>query len=154
MDAYKGHGLSIGAGLAILRVGFGLMLAFVHGWQKLADAARFLFEGHAWGFVGLVSSLGFPMPAFFAVCAALGESAGALCVACGFLTRASAAAVTITMVVAAYTSARTGTSIELACLYAIPFTAVAITGPGKFSLDSLLNRSRLLTRSKPGKKIT
>ena len=154
MDAHKSHGISIGTGLAILRVGFGLMLAFVHGWQKLADAARFLFAGHAWSFVGLVGGLGFPIPAFFAVCAALGESAGALCVACGFLTRASAAVVTMTMIVAAYTSARTGTSIELACLYAIPFTAIAITGPGRFSLDSLLSRSRLLARSRPEKRIT
>jgi putative oxidoreductase len=150
----KRHGVSMDTGLAFMRVGFGSILVFVHGWQKLADAGGFLFSGHAWGFVGLVRSLGFPIPAFFAICAALGESVGALCVACGFLTRISAAMVTITMIVAAYTSARTGTSVELAGLYAILFVAIGIMGPGRFSVDSLLSRSQPVARVPFKKRIT
>ncbi|HEX5234992.1 MAG TPA: DoxX family protein [Silvibacterium sp.] len=143
----ENRGFAIDAGIGSLRAVFGLILAFVHGWQKLGGAAGFLFAGHAWAFVGLVRSLGFPLPAFFAVCAALSESAGALCVACGLLTRISAALVTITMTVAAYTSLRTGAPIELSVLYGISFLAITITGPGRFSLDSLLWRAHPVSRS-------
>jgi putative oxidoreductase len=145
MNVENIQGFRLDSGLALLRIGFGLSLAFVHGWQKLGDAAIFFFEGHTWGFVGLVRSLGFPAPAFFALCAALGESLGGLCVACGLLTRISAGAVTMTMAVAVYASVRMGTPIEGASLYAIPFAAFILTGPGRFSLDHLLGTARPVT---------
>src|SRR5262249_14987582 len=87
---------------------------FLHGSQKLNDAAGFLFRQHEWGFVALVGSLGFPASAFFAVCGRSGVSVAALLVACR---RIAAAAVTTTMVVAVYASQRTGTLIGdmLAC---------------------------------------
>jgi len=132
---------ALAAGLLLLRIGAGIPLLFVHGWQKLADAGGFVFAGHPWGFVGLVNSLGFPFPAFFAVCAALGESVCALSAACGLFTRVTAAAVTTTMAVAMYCSFKSGTPVENAYLYAIPFAVLIVTGPGQFSSDELIQRA-------------
>jgi putative oxidoreductase len=129
------------AGLLFLRIGVGLPLSLVHGWQKLADAGGFIFAGHPWGFVGLVRSLGFPVPVFFAICAALGESVCALSVSCGLFTRVTAGAVTATMAVAMYGCFKSGTPVESAYLFAIPFAVLTVTGPGKFSLDRFIQRS-------------
>jgi putative oxidoreductase len=132
-------------GLLFLRIAVGLPMSLIHGREKLANAEGLLLAGHPWGFVGLVRSLGFPMPVFFAVCAALGESVCALSVSCGLFTRTTSAVVTMTMVVAIY-SVKVGTSVESAYLYAISFAALTLTGPGRFSLYQLIGRSRLFRK--------
>ena len=133
---------ALDVGLLVLRMGTGLSLSFVHGWAKLVDAFRFIFAGHDWGFIGLVHGLEFPAPAFFAVSAALGESVSAALVACGFCTRLASGSVVATMAVAVYCNLKMGTPLESACLYVNPFFTPGLTGPGKFSLDYLLRRTR------------
>jgi uncharacterized membrane protein YphA (DoxX/SURF4 family) len=76
----------------------------------------------------------------FAVCAALGESVCAFSVSCELFTRMMSAVVTATIVVAIYCSIKVGTAVESASLYAIPFAALTLTGPGQFSLDQLVER--------------
>lgn len=127
-------------GLLILRIGSGLSLAILHGLPKVGEFASFC-QGHPWGFVDLIRSMGFPFPAFFAVLATLGESLCAAFVACGVFTRAAATAVTLTMFIAMYTDVRTGTSIESAYLYAVPFVTIALTGPGTLAMDRLLKKN-------------
>jgi putative oxidoreductase len=86
--------------------------------------------------------MGFPLPAFFAICASLSESVGAALVACGLFTRLAAASVTFNMLVAVYADRLTGSSIESAFLYAIPFATLALTGPGTFSIDYLRGQEK------------
>lgn len=51
-------------GLLIFRLFIGLTMAFAHGWGKLPPP-QMLVDG--------LSSMGFPLPIFFAWCAALSE---------------------------------------------------------------------------------
>lgn len=128
-------------GLLLLRCGLGLCLVIVHGWSKLGHAVAFC-RGQNWELVQLVRSLGFPAPGFFAVCAALTESVGAVLVACGLCTRSAAATVAFNMMVATYADLKDGTSIESACLYGLPFFAISLAGPGTLSLDYLRKQFR------------
>jgi len=123
-------------GLLVLRCGVGLCLVIVHGWSKLVGAVAFC-RGRNWELVELVRGLGFPAPGFFAVCAALTESVGAVLVTCGLCTRLAAATITFNMLVAAYADLEHGTSIESAYLYGLPFFALILAGPGTLSLDFL-----------------
>src|SRR5690606_4006629 len=71
-------------GLAVLRVGTGLMLAFGHGQNKVWGEDRL---GPPAGFVEGVGELGFPAPLLFAWMAALAEFVGGILIAIGLLTR-------------------------------------------------------------------
>jgi len=51
-----------------------------------------------------------------------------------------AAVVTATMAVAMYCSFKSGTPVEDAYPFAIPFAVLTLTGPGKFSVDLLIQR--------------
>jgi len=134
------HGILSDVGLMTLRIGTGLCLLVLHGSSKLAEAVGY-FQGHDWDLVHLTRSLGFPAPAFFAVCAALSESVGAFLVACGLYSRLAAAAVAFNMLVAIHADLRAGSSIEDAYLYAVPLLTLLLTGPGALSLDHLLQRT-------------
>lgn len=124
--------------LLLLRAGIGLMLLGYHGWGKLQGAAAYLFIGAEWGMPRVVAADGLPFPAFFAVCAALAESVGALLLAVGWKTRYAAAVVTINMAVAVYHHMRTDWRVEFALLYLLPALLFVIMPPGRFSLDALL----------------
>lgn len=129
-------------GLLTLRLGIGLGLFWVHGRGKISSASSYVLSGQSWKFVGVVASIGFPAPGVFAVAAALAESAGALLLAAGLLTRAAGAAVAFNMAVAASLHLRGGQNPELAALYLLPAFALALTGPGRYSLDWLLKSAR------------
>src|SRR5688500_19525649 len=80
-------------GLLVLRAFAGLSLALAHGRTKLPPPEK-LVQG--------VESMGFPMPHFFAWCAALAEFGGGILLALGLLTRPAAAMILFTMGVAAF----------------------------------------------------
>jgi putative oxidoreductase len=128
-------------GLAILRIGLGLMLAFLHGKSKIWGAEGF---GPSDGFVAGVAKLGFPAPTFFAWCAALTEFLGALLLAVGLLTRPVALILAFNMAVAAF-----GTHLhdpfakkEAALMYLLPFLLFGFIGAGRFSVDHLIRGKR------------
>lgn len=125
-------------GLLILRLGVGVGLFALHGKGKLLAAADFVGGGTDWKFVEAVRSLGFPLPGFFAVAAALAESFASLMVAAGFFTRFHAAMAVSTMVVAMFSHFRAGQPAELAWLYFLTFLSLSLTGPGRYSVDALL----------------
>jgi len=133
--------------LFLLRAGIGVMLCVYHGWGKLMGAAAYLFRGADWAMPQFVAADGLPFPAFFAVCAALAESVGALLLAVGFKTRYAAAVVAMNMAVAVYHHARSDMKWEFALLYLLPVLLFVFVPPGRYSLDAVLGG-----RSGPKKK--
>ncbi|MBZ5538757.1 MAG: hypothetical protein LAO31_22655 [Acidobacteriia bacterium] len=113
----------IDVGLLALRIGLGFsfVLLFV---LIQADGARIfiLHPGRLWPLVGL--------------------SIAALLVVCGFLTELASALSVLSWAWALYSGLQAGDQWFVlpfrAALYVILFAALAITGPGKFSLDYVL----------------
>lgn len=143
--------------LLLLRL-LGLALAFEHGWGKVTALAT----GEGGRLIQGVATLGFPMPGLFAWAAALAEFAGGLAVGLGVGTRVGAAFAAFTMGVAAF---RRHHAIEqilaslgllavpeetlkgwgnpaLATAYFLVFTALALTGPGRFALERVVARRK------------
>lgn len=120
-------------GLLILRLGFGLSLAFAHGLGKLPPSE---------GFVGVTGELGFPAPLLFAWAAGLSEFVGGLFLAVGLFTRPAGLFVAITLGVAAFLQ-HAGDPFpdrELALAYFAVGLAFAFTGAGRYALDARIRR--------------
>ena len=128
-------------GLLILR-GAALLLLVVYGFDKftwLFPLVTGRVAWSSWGFAAQIGKLGFPFPIFPAVFVVLCESVGALLIALGLFTRIAAALVTLSMAGALYFSLHAGEAAwQLALLYALIFVTLALTGPGRFSVDRLL----------------
>jgi putative oxidoreductase len=148
-------------GLLLLR-SLGAYLALGHGWGKLVR----LSSGDAGRFVEAVAKLGFPLPEAFAWAAAAAEFAGGLLIALGLGTRIAASIAAISMAVAAFGQHRAFDHFlvylgqkqvpeatltawgnpELAFCYLVACLAVALAGPGRIAVDSLLRRGANTSR--------
>ena len=135
------------AGLMIARLVFGLLMA-AHGSQKLFG----WLGGYGLAAVaGMFESLGFRPGRFFAVTAALAEFTGGLLLALGMLGPVGPALVLSVMIVAAVSVHlkngvfATSNGIEVPLLYGAAAGALALTGPGRYSLDALLGLASLWT---------
>lgn len=114
-------------GLLLLRVAFSGMI-ITHGIPKLLKIANGDME------FGDPIGIGAPLSLILAI---LGEVLFPILIIIGFKTRLSAIPVMITMGVAAFivhANDPLGTK-ELAILYLIAFTSIALLGPGKYSID-------------------
>jgi len=127
-------------GLLLIRLVFGLVMA-AHGAQKLFG----WFGGYGIaGTGGFFESLGFRPGKLFAALAGVGEFGGGLLLALGFLGPIGPALVLSVMIVAAITVHwnkglfATSGGIEVPLLYAATATGLALTGPGRFSVDALV----------------
>jgi putative oxidoreductase len=122
-------------GLLVMRLGFGLLMLFGHGWPKLMMAlgdAPIQFADPIG--LGVTSSL---YAAIFA------EFLCSIFIIIGFKTRAAAIVLAFTMLVAAFIVHATDpffSKKEFALVYALYYLGLACTGPGRFSLDHMLRR--------------
>jgi len=127
-------------GLLIARVVLGSLMA-AHGAQKVFG----WFGGHGIaGTGGFFESLGFRPGKVFAAVAGLTELGSGVLVALGLLGPLGSAGIVAVMIVAAGSvHVKNGVfamsnGIELPLLYATGAVALALTGPGAYSLDRLL----------------
>lgn len=139
--------MTIDTGLLLARVALGGLMA-AHGAQKLFG----WFGGYGLtGTGGFFESLGFRPGRLFAAAAGLTEFGGGLLLALGLLHPFAAAGIVAVMVVAALSVHwqhglfATSNGIELPLLYAVGAAALALTGPGAFSLDAALGLTPLWT---------
>jgi putative oxidoreductase len=119
-------------GVLMLRIGAAVLM-MSHGWGKV----QMVLEGRWAEFKGDPIGLGNGLSL---VAAAGAEFFCALLVGLGLFTRAAAAPVVFTMLVAAFVVHANddfGTK-EKAIVYALMFVVIMFTGGGRFSLDSLL----------------
>lgn len=118
----------IDVGLLVLRLWFGLVLAFGHGLGKV---------GHLEGFTAGVAQLGLPLPSLMAVAAVAAELGGGLLLALGLMTRLASVPVLVTMLVAAFVRHASDPWMkkEFALAYGVVAVVLLIAGPGKLSLD-------------------
>ena len=123
--------LATDASLLLIRLVFGLSMAFAHGLGKVPPSD---------GFVGLVHELGFPAARFFAWAAGLAEFLGGILIAMGFLTRVSGFFLLQTMLVAVFIMHADDPfrKMEMGLLYAVISFVLMGTGAGRFSLDRKL----------------
>jgi putative oxidoreductase len=135
------------SGLLIARLVFGLLMT-AHGTQK----AFGWFGGYGLtGTGGFMESLGFRPGRLFAAAAAWTEIIGGLLLALGLFGPAGAALTLSVMIVAAVTVHWKGgvfaasNGVELPLLYATAAVALGLTGPGRFSLDTILGLDYLST---------
>jgi putative oxidoreductase len=127
-------------GLLLLRAA-GLVLCFTFGIEKSGWLIRFIGSGKPWDVIplaGLIRNVGFPFAPVLALFAILCESVFALFVALGFYTRIFSILIAVCMMGALYTSVCINDPLiskNSAMEYIIIFGAIAILGPGKFTID-------------------
>jgi len=117
--------------MTVLRVATGGCMAYLHGVDKVPPSE---------GFVGFVGKLGFPMPELFAWGAGLAELVCGITLALGFATRASAAFILSTMLVAIFIAHGSDPleDKELAILYAAALLPFLVGGSGRYAIDRLI----------------
>ena len=132
MASKSGAGASA-LGPLVLRLGAGTLLIYGHGWTKLMHFAE--------------KSKAFPDPLHVgsSVSLALAVLAEVICpalVLVGFLTRWAAVPTVImfSVIVFVYLGGKPFGDRELAMIYALPFLAIAIMGPGRWSIDAAIGR--------------
>lgn len=122
-------------GLLILRATFGLLLAFGHGWGKLTNFSAYSAEFADPFGVGPTFSLGLTVFAEF-FCA--------MAVALGICARMATLPLIILFltVILIIHGADPWAKQEFGLLYLIPFVVILLTGPGKYSLDNMIFKSK------------
>jgi putative oxidoreductase len=135
----------VSAGLLVARIVLGLLMA-AHGSQKLFG----WFGGYGLaGTGGFFESLGFRPGRTFAPAAGLAEVVSGLLIATGFLGPVGPAILVSVMIVAAVSVHvqhgvfASSNGIEVPLLYGVGAVALALTGPGIYSLDALLGITTL-----------
>jgi putative oxidoreductase len=119
--------------MLFLRVVFGLLIITKHGYDKMIKFST--LQHGFYNFIGLGSKTSLVLAIF-------AEVLCALFIVLGLFTRFAAIILIITMLVAIYGS-NVGKPLgqsELALLYLGAFVTLLFCGPGKFSIDGMINK--------------
>ena len=120
-------------GLLLLRLGLGVMFLF-HGWPKLVGGPdKWASVGRALGALGIAV-----LPTLWGLLAALSEFGGGICLLLGLFFRPASLTMAVTMAVAANWHFARGDGLagaSHALELGIVFFALALIGPGRYSLD-------------------
>ena len=132
-ERYQSFALNVG--LLIMRLFFGLTMAFAHGFGKIPPPDAL---------VGFIASKSIPFPGLMAWAASLAEFGGGIFIALGLATRLSTIPWIVTMMVAAFVAhgADPFAKKELALSYLIVGVILFLTGPGRFSIDALIVKKK------------
>ena len=133
------------SGLLILRLVFGLVLIYGHGFEKLSV----IFSGQEIQFmdpIGIGASTSYHMAAF-------AEGICAILLILGLFSRIATLILSVNFIVVfifhAFIVGDGFNILELRFFYLFSFIALTLTGPGRFSLDYLLSyRKRELEKTK------
>jgi putative oxidoreductase len=138
LDGVDAMGDGMAAGLLFLRIVIGLTI-FAHGYNKFFGGGRIPGTARWFDSMGMK-----PNGTIHAILAASTETGGGLLFAAGLITPLAAAAVVGQMVVAAWTVHRHNgffivkSGWEYNMVLACVAVGVAVIGPGKWSLDNVL----------------
>lgn len=121
--------ISIDAALLILRMSFGLLLAYDHGLDKLESYLK--DSSDFYNFMGLGPSVSFALAIF-------AELVCALLLSLGLFTRYALIPLIVTFAVAVFSvhGADALSDKEHALLYLMAFITLFLSGPGKYSIDA------------------
>ena len=128
-------------GLLLIRVALGTIMV-AHGAQKL-------FTYGYGGVVGAMTQMGLPAPQIAAALIIAAELGGGLLVLAGAATRFAAAAFAFSMVVATVQVHLAAgfflpAGYEFTLMLALTSLGLAFTGAGRYSIDALIGRGRLV----------
>ena len=133
---------SLDLGLLLLRISTGVLLFTYHGWGKLLGAYRYFALGQPWSFIGIVRGLGFPAPGAFALLSMAAEAGASALLVIGLFGRWPAVIIAGNMAVAVWLHLSRGQSPELPILYLVPAVALAMLGPGRYSLGRMTGKAK------------
>jgi putative oxidoreductase len=119
--------------MLFLRVVFGLMLIAKHGYMKLQDFST--LQSQFYNFLGLGSKATLVLAIF-------AEVLCALFVVLGLFTRFAVIPIIVTMLVAifGFNKGKPFTESELPLLFLGAMVTLLFCGPGKFSIDGMINK--------------
>lgn len=126
-------------GLLLLRLGFGGTMLFAHGLNKLFSYSE---KAATWADpIGVGPQASLALAIFAEVACSLG-------IVTGLFTKLAAVPLMITMFVAAVLvhADDPWQKKELAVVYFIAFTAIALMGPGRLSLDAICHKTGLFKK--------
>ena len=126
-------------GMLVLRLGFGIVFIVYHGWGKITGGPE------RWaGLGGSMSNFGIEFGhTFFGFMAAFAESFGVLCIILGLFFRPMSLILGFTMLVASVQHMVSGQGTPAhAMKNMFVLLGLAAVGPGKYSLDAMLSKSK------------